>query len=310
MKKNILLIASLIIAVILSACGNKSDSPNTGSYTYRFKDDSVILEAPPQRIIPLSASLLNMLYAVDGKAVARPTTSSEIPDAAKSLPEIGHVSHINAETLVSHNPDLVIGLTSQHQKISSIIEANKFPYILVNYDGIDDNIPLLRFFGELSGTENKAEEVIKVYEDEIQHIQNIAKKQPPLRVIVLRATGKDVTAETPAAVTASMVEQLGMKNVLTDHPNADLEMKTVPYSLEVLAVDDPDIIFIVTMGKAEQITARMQQEMTGNPAWNGLRAVKEKRVHYLPSELFLFNPGVRTPEAMEILLDLAYPDLQ
>lgn len=306
--KRILLAIMACCLLILTACGPQQENNKAANNTFQFKGESITLPAKPQRIIPLSASLLNMLYAVDGTAIARPTTDSLIPDAAKSLPTIGHVSHINAETLVSLKPDLILGLKSQNQKIASILESNKVPHILISYDGIDDNVPLLQFLGKLTGNEKKAAEVIQKYETDVKNICDFAKRQSPLRVVILRATGKDVTAETPIAVTASMVEQLGMHNIIKDHPNANMKVKTVPFSLEVLTTDNPDVIFIVTMGKAEQITARMQQEMTGNPAWNGLKAVRNGRVYYLPSELFLLNPGIRTPEAMKMLVNLAYPN--
>ena len=35
--------------------------------------------------------------------------------------------------------------------------------------------------------------------------------------------------------------------------------KTVPYSLETLTADNPDIIFVVTMGKEEEITKAMKK---------------------------------------------------
>ena len=60
------------------------------------------------------------------------------------------------------------------------------------------------------------------------------------------------------------------------------------------------------MGKKEDITKTMEKEMTGNPAWNNLKAVKNGKVFYLPSDLFLLNPGLRTPEAMNELIKDAY----
>ncbi len=303
------LVLSLLLATatLLAACGHSNiPTQSTAAATYQYKNQTITLASAPQRIIPLSGSLLGMLYAVDGSAIARPTTTGEIPDGAKSLPQIGHVSSINAETLVSLKPDLVIGLESQNQKLISILEANHLPYALIDYDGIDDNVSLLRFMGEISGHSARAKEVISNYEQQMTNIEKKAHEMPPMRVAILRATGKSVTAETPLAITASMTEKLGMKNVITEHLNDKTDAKTVPYSLETLANDNPDLIFVVTMGKADQIEARMAQEMTGNPAWSSLQAVQNGRVFYLPSDLYLLNPGIRTPEAMQGLLDRAY----
>ena len=103
-----------------------------------------------------------------------------------------------------------------------------------------------------------------------------------------------------------MVELLKMNNVVVSHKNINLNAKTVPYSLEQLTADDPDIIFVVTMGNADEINKKMDEDMRSNPAWNHLKAVENHKVFFLPSDLFLLNPGVRTPEAMEKLYDLAY----
>ena len=44
--------------------------------------------------------------------------------------------------------------------------------------------------------------------------------------------------------------------------------------LETLTADNPDIIFVVTMGKEEEITKAMKQAMTDNPAWANLKPYK------------------------------------
>jgi len=50
----------------------------------------------------------------------------------------------------------------------------------------------------------------------------------------------------------------------------------------------------------------MDEQMRDNPAWANIQAVRNNRVYFLPSDLFLMNPGVNTPKAMNQLLDLAY----
>jgi len=60
----------------------------------------------------------------------------------------------------------------------------------------------------------------------------------------------------------------------------------VPYSLEQLSADDPDIIFVVTMGRAEEINKKLDEEMRANPAWMHLKAVQTNQVHFLPYDLF------------------------
>lgn len=300
-----ILVASICLTGI--GCGNSpSKTGNTSSIIYSYKGQSITTMTQPKRIVTLSAPLLNMSYAIGGTSIARPTTSSPIPDSAKALPELGQVSHINMEKLVSLNPDLVLGEKGQNSKLESLFQSNKIPYLLINYDGINDNIPLIKFLGEIYGKQKQADEVIKNYKEDIAKVKTEAAKYPPAKIAILRATGKAVTAETPKSICASMTEFLKMNNVLMSHKNLNMDTKTVPYSLEQISDDDPEIIFIVTMGKVEDINKKMDEQMRNNPAWNNIQAVKNNRVYFLPSDLFLMNPGINTPKAMEQLLDLAY----
>lgn len=307
MKKLLSFLSALTLAFALAGCGAPASEAPAGK-TFTYKDQTFTVAAPPHRVATLTTPLLNMTYAVGGTSIARPSTRSPIPDAAKELPELGQTQHIDMEKLVALAPDLVIGEKSQNQKLEPLLQSSRIPYLLVNYDGIDDNVPLLRFLGEVYGTEAKAEAVALDYEARMKAAKDRAAGHTPARIAILRATGKAVTAETPASICASMAEYLGMNNVITAHPEMRLTDKTVPYSLEQLTADDPDILFIVTMGRAEEINQKMDQEMRSNPAWAHLKAVETGKVIFLPYDLFLLNPGIRTPEALDMLCDRAYPE--
>ena len=70
--------------------------------------------------------------------------------------------------------------------------------------------------------------------------------------------------------------------------------------METLVEQNPEIIFITSMGKPEEIENRLRTDFKNNPAWNSLPAVKAGRVYVLPEKLFLINPGLRYPEAVSL----------
>lgn len=307
MKKTLFICLAFIMGVLaIAGCGKSTSSSSATTKTITFKGESYTVPQNPEKISVLSNSILSMLYAVDGKAISRITTNDTLPEPLESLPSVGHTANINMEQLIGLHPDVVLGLVNQHKKFEDQLTSSQIPTILINYEGIQDNIPLLTFLGELTNHEDKAKDVISIYTHKMDIVKEEASKHTPARVAVLRATGKGVTAETDAAITASMVKELGMTNVVTDHLKESTTDKTVPYSLETLAADNPDIIFVVTMGKEAEITKSMKQAMTDNPAWANLKAVQNNRVVYLPSNLFLLNPGLQTPEAMARLVREAY----
>lgn len=83
-----------------------------------------------------------------------------------------------------------------------------------------------------------------------------------------------------------------------------------PYSLEKLVAADPDMVLVVTMGSnLEDVEKRLRKDVQSNPAWASLRAVKEGRVAFLPSELFQLNPGLKYPAAFEYLAKTVYPEV-
>ena len=307
MKKLLLCSLALVMVVLaIAGCGKTTSSSSATTKELTFNGQTYTVPKDPQKIAVLSNSVLSMLYAVDGKAISRVNTTDSLPPEIEALPALGQTANINMEQLLSLNPDLVLGLENQHKKYEAQLQSSKIPTVLINYDGIKDNVPLLTLLGELTNHQDKAKTVIATYENNIAKVKDSVKGQQPARVAVLRATGKGVTAETDAAITASMVKDLGMTNVVSTHLDKTTTDKTVPYSLETLAADDPDIIFVVTMGKEEEITKAMKKAMTDNPAWANLKAVQNNRVVYLPSKLFLLNPGLQTPEAMARLVKEAY----
>ena len=307
MKKLLLSsIALVMIVLALAGCGKSTSSSSATTKELTFNGQTYTVPKDPQKIAVLSNSILSMLYAVDGKAISRVSTTDKLPPEIEALPVLGQTANINMEQLLGLNPDVVLGLENQHKKYETQLQSSKIPAVLINYDGIKDNVPLLTFLGELTNHQDKAKTVIATYENNIAKVKDSVKSQQPARVAVLRATGKGVTAETDAAITASMVKELGMTNVVSAHLDKTTTDKTVPYSLETLAADNPDIIFVVTMGKEEEITKSMKKAMTDNPAWANLKAVQNNRVIYLPSKLFLLNPGLQTPEAMARLVKEAY----
>lgn len=306
--KRFFLMAILLIAsmTLFTGCNKTNSTSNTEMQTLSYDGHDYQVPKQPQGIIVLSNSILQMLYAVDGKAIARVESSESLPTELESVQSVGHTANPSMETILSLHPDLVLGLSNQHSKLASTFESNKIPFIPMNFEGLDSTVPILTLLGQITGHEDKAQEVIKQYNNRIQAVKEKAAQHTPARVAVLRATGKSVTAETTQAITASMVKELGMTNVTIDPKEKTPSSKTIPYSLEALTQANPDIIFIVTMGKEADIQKTMKSAMIDNPAWKDLKAVQTGKVIYLPSNLFLLNPGLNTPDAMEKLINYAY----
>ena len=77
-----------------------------------------------------------------------------------------------------------------------------------------------------------------------------------------------------------------------------------PYSMETLAAQNPEIIFVTSMGNIDDIKKNMEASFAENAAWQTIGAVKNNRVYYLPQDLFLLSPALRYPDAVKFIANL------
>mgnify|MGYP003084879560 FL=1 len=81
-----------------------------------------------------------------------------------------------------------------------------------------------------------------------------------------------------------------------------------PLSMEFVARENPDVIFIIVHGPTETLEPKMRHDLQENPAWADVSAVKKGRVYVLPYDLFAVNPGIRAADALQVLADAMYTE--
>jgi iron complex transport system substrate-binding protein len=313
-KYSLFVIGVVVLLVLLTGC-SRSRVPNSAGQANSYlsvTDDAgrtVVLPHKPEKIVVLSTSFLEFLYAVDGKAVGRPgSRTGQIPPAAQSVPEIGYVYNVNLEKVISLQPDLVIAFQGIHEKLIPVLESNHIPVLLIRIKGYQDITDKLKLFSSIAGTTPKGEELARDIEAKVNAI--VAKvPDKPTKVAILHATAKSVTVELDNSITGSIAKQLRLTNIASGSKALESDPDATPYSLEKLVEADPDKIFVVTMGYGPEVENRIKGDVESNPAWAALSAVQNKQVYLLPEELFLLNPGLRYPEAVEHMAKLVYPEV-
>ena len=100
---------------------------------------------------------------------------------------------------------------------------------------------------------------------------------------------------------------LGWENTASGMPALDKNPDAAPYSMETLVAQNPDIIFVTSMGEEAEIRASMEAMFAESPAWQSVSAIRDGRVYYLPQEMFLFSPGIDYPKAVGYMARLIYP---
>ena len=162
-------------------------------------------------------------------------------------------------------------------------------------------------FAALSGNIDAAENLIRDMDAEIKAVVDKVPKQP-LRVAILHSTAQGLTVQLDGSIAGSIVKMFGWQNVAAGMTPLEKNPDAAPYSMETLAEQNPEIIFVTSMGDADEIKADFLKAVESNAAWQAVGAIKDNRLYFLPQDLFLLSPGLRYPEAVKTMARLIYPD--
>ena len=302
----------LISIMIFTGCGDDNGNVTTTTreifyFTTDDLDRNVVLDKKPERIVVTSASFLEPLHAVDGNIVGRPDSKTQMPDWAKNIASIGQVYQVDTEKIIACKPDLVILNKGMNEKLVGILDENKIPAMVLDMKSYEDVKRELEIFGEITEHSDKAEKIIADMDSKINAIVKKLPKDKP-NVAILHSTAQGLSVQLDGSIAGSIVKIFGWNNVASKMTPLENNPDAAPYSLETLAEQNPEIIFVTSMGKIDEIKANMQKNIETNPAWQSIGAIKNGKIYYLPQDLFLLSPGLNYPEAVEYIAKLIYPN--
>lgn len=313
MLKKLLAMALCTSMLLAVGCGKDQNSQSAASKGQAYAEivdtagNKLVLAKAPQRVVSLSPSYLEMIDAVGGTIVGRAKTiNGKIPKSMEKVPEVGHVFNANMEALVGLKPDLVLLNAGQHERFVSMLKSNKIDVLLYSPRTFEETKSFIRDLGKIYNSKDKAEAVCQKMDGEVKAVLEKLPKEKK-RVVVMHVTANSVSVAGSNSIAGSITDMLGFENVAAKALKGNSE-KT-GYSMEALLEQDPDILYITSMGKSKNIEKRLQSDFRSNPAWKGLKAVKDGRVYVLTEKLFLVNPGLEYPKAVQVVAEDAYPEV-
>jgi iron complex transport system substrate-binding protein len=268
-------LAVLTLAFGAAACGNDttetpSGTPTSAAVSYPVTVGSVTLDAQPQKIVSLSPTATELLYAVDaGKQVVAVDDQSNYPADAPKSDLSGYQP--NAEAIAAKNPDLVV-VTNDTDNIVKQLAALKIPvYVASAAVTIDDTYRELTELGALTGHPTEAAAEVQQLKDQITKIvATVPKRATPLTYYYeLDPTYYSVTSKT---FVGSLFAQLGLTNIADA---ADTKGTGYPQlSAEAIVKANPDMVFL-----ADTKCCGQSAETVGKRAgWATVTAVAKQQV--------------------------------
>jgi len=304
--KKFTLITTIIMAVLaISACGAGGAQTDAGgiSLTDGLQHE-VVLEKPAGRIVSLSPSVTEILFAVGaGDQVIGRDSFSNYPAEAGAIQDVGgSMGNYSYETIASLEPDLVIasGINTPEQ-VSALEKLDVTVYYLSNPDDLEGLYAMLRTVGELTGHSKEAQVLAASLEDRVDAIASIIASSKSTPLVFYELDGSDPAkpwTPGPGTFLDLLITAAGGKNV-----GAVLESEWAQISIEELLVQDPDLILL-----GDSIYGMTPELVSTRPGWDGLSAVKDGRLYGFNDDL-VSRPGPRLVDGLEELARIIHPEL-
>lgn len=240
-------------------------------------------------------------------------TSSALLTASRSADIDRHVRaalhggsslyHLDADLLERLQPDLIV--TQELCEVCavsySIVDraarrlAGDPRIVSLEPSSLEDVYANIVTLGTLTGHEAQAREVVESLRERERSVRERVANGPKPRVLVLEWTDPPMSG---GHWTPGLVEAAGGVPVL-GNPGANSQV----ISWEAIAQADPDEIIVAPCGFDLEKTSNAVSELSANPAWNALRAVREGRVHLVDGNAYVNRPGPRLVDTIEIFAE-------
>ncbi|MBN2980907.1 ABC transporter substrate-binding protein [Cohnella algarum] len=309
---NLCKIAGLsLLSIALAGCatggaaGSGGASGEAARISVRdFADRTVVFSEVPKNIVALSNGDMDIVYALGGTLVGRPTSSGPLPvPEAADVEQVGSTHEVDLEKITLARPDVVLGSASMNAKDVPALEGIGTKVVLTEANSVDDIKKQIGLLGQLLRKEEKAKELIAGIDAKLAEVRSAAGESGPRVLLVYGAPGTNMAA-LPNSLGGSILELAGGTNIAADYPALQNFPQYAQLNVERIMLADPQYILIMTHGDPEAVRDGFVSEMEKNAAWNGIDAVRNGRVDVLPSDLFGTNPGTRVTEAIDLLRGL------
>jgi len=260
---------------------------------------TVTISSPVNNVLTTDPTTMMLVYMLaPNKLLAfnyqmTPEELSFIPDKYKNLPSVGGWyggQSGSYEEFIEMEPDLIFesvtpqDSATQHTASLSVLQGmqQKFGSIpvvgVVDTSNITSLNPSILFMGKIMGSEYKANQLVafnnKVQKEVTDVVSTIPESQ---RVTVYYAEGSDgLQTEPPGSVHAQLIDFCGGRNVADVQLNGASGETAV--SMEQVLKWNPEVIITTD--------PTFYANVYNNSEWNGISAVKNKRIYLSPQSPF------------------------
>lgn len=305
--------AMLLTILVGCASTTKSQEDASTEQVYTFTDDlgREVSVDHPQRVAALLGSYADLWVLAGGELCA--ATDDAWKDFDLPLGEdtvnLGVLKQLSLEALLSSRPDFVLASsnTTQHLEWKEALEGAGIPVAYFDVAEFEDYLHMLKICTDITGDSQSYQTNGVEVKAQVDGVLQRSKEQMdpgnPQTVLVLRTSSSSVRAKnSQGTVLGEMLAKLGCVNIV-DRDGSLLE----DLSMEGILADDPDKIFVVTMGDNEEAAyANLENTLASSPLWQQLSAVQKEAVYYMDKHLYNMKPNDQWGEAYVHLEEILF----
>jgi len=285
----------LVLALALASANPAMAQPITVRDAF---DRSVTLPAPPQRIVPIFASNVEIVASLGlADRIVGIESYTRYPPEVLDRPLVGGRLGFSVDAVVALKPDLVV-VTPSRQAANQLIDPMErlgVPIIVLLQRDVAEILANIRLMGRVAGVPERGEEVAARFQARLDAVtRKVEGRQRPSTIMITGRLGNGLMlVARKGTYTGDAILRAGARFAL---PGTAAIAQVSP---EAILNADPDVL--LWAGSEKDL-----KELIARPGWSEMRAVKSGRAHAV-SRAELLIPGPRTIDGIEHLAALFHP---
>jgi iron complex transport system substrate-binding protein len=261
-----------------------------------FKGRKIILDEVPQKIVSLSPSNTEILFALGaGERIVGVTSYCDYPEEAKKVEQMGDYEGPNMELIMKVQPDVVLAGYIQEELVKNLEDVG-IPVIVTEAESFEAIYQSISLIGKVTGTDAEAEKITTEMKTKIAEIEAKTKDKEKPTVFYLVWTDPLMTAGSKTFIN-DVIKAAGGINV------AEKVDGWAKYSAEELVQDNPEILVAALHSTDSGMT---KEDLSKNQIFSKLGCVKQGEIHVMSDDNIISRPGPRIVQAIEEMARVFY----
>ncbi|MGW8887955.1 ABC transporter substrate-binding protein [Streptomyces sp. NPDC055749] len=288
------------------AAGNAADAGFPRTVKHAMGDTKI--PAKPTKVVVLDTGELDdvTLLGIEPVGAVSPHMKTEggfpnyLKDKIGDVKDVGPMEEPNLELIASLKPDLILSSKVRHEKVYDKLNGIA-PTVFTETTGAPwkEN---LKVHAEALGLEAQADTALNSYEARAKALGEAIKAKydgamPSASVV--RFVAGPTRLYQKSAYSGIVLNDIGLTRPASQN-SGDPAMTMLDVSPEQIDKAEADLVFVTV---ADEPDKTQQKDVTSNPVWKDLKAVKDNKVFTVPDETWMSGIGVQA--AGNMLADVA-----